>query len=69
VQPSGSGCINTLYYLKRERRDMKKKQPKQGMTDIGKLQEELEYLRAENAYLKKLDALVQEKKKSQPKRK
>jgi transposase len=59
----------TLYYLKRERRDMKKKQPKQGMTDIGKLQEELEYLRAENAYLKKLDALVQEKKKSQPKRK
>ena len=58
-----------LYYLKRERRDMKKKQPVPGKTDIEKLQEELEYLRAENAYLKKLEALVQEKKKSQPKRK
>jgi len=29
---------------------------------------ELEYLRAENAYLKKLDALIQEKKAAQKKR-
>lgn len=58
-----------LYYLKRERRDMKKKQPDKGMSDFEKLQEELEYLRAENAYLKKLHALVQEKEKSQQKKK
>jgi transposase len=36
---------------------------------IKALQAELEYLRMENAYLKKLNALVQEKEKSQPKKK
>jgi transposase len=36
----------------------KKKLPE---TELEKLQEELRYLRAENAYLKKLRALVQER--------
>lgn len=58
----------TLYYLKRERRDMRKKKTNNGSTEYEKLQEELEYLRAENAYLKKLHALVQEKKKFQQKK-
>ncbi|MEK3978804.1 hypothetical protein MKY37_08040 [Psychrobacillus sp. FSL K6-2836] len=58
-----------LYQLKRERRDMKKKQPNRVITDLEKLQEENELLRAENAYLKKLQALVQEKQQIKPKKK
>ena len=57
-----------LYQLKRERRDMKKKQPNRVMTDLEKLQEENELLRAENAYLKKLRALVQEKQQTKKKK-
>jgi len=58
-----------LYYLKRERRDEMSKKPEKEKSDYEKLQEELEYLRAENAYLKKLHALVQVKEKSQQKKK
>lgn len=45
------------------KRDSKKKQPIEGSQEA--LLAELEYLRMENAYLKKLKALVQEEKKSQ----
>ena len=58
-----------LYHLKRERRDMKKRQVEKVQTEAEKLQEELEFLRAENAYLKKLHALVQEKEQLKQKKK
>lgn len=58
-----------LYLFKRERRDMMKNKPTKQITDSQKLQEEIEYLRAENAYLKKLHALVQEKERSKQKKK
>jgi transposase len=40
----------------------KKKKTEPSATEASALQEELEYLRAENAYLKKLSALIQEEK-------
>lgn len=58
-----------LYHIKRERRNMKKKQSQEELTEVKKLQEELEYLKIENAYLKKLQALVQEKELAQRKKK
>ncbi|WP_409366941.1 helix-turn-helix domain-containing protein [Lysinibacillus sp. 38-6] len=58
-----------LYHKKRERRDMKKKSTTTTQNDTEKLQEELELLRAENAYLKKLHALIQEKEKLARKKK
>jgi transposase len=70
-----SGGVNTLKPKSKGRQPMKKtprsKEPKspQAMTEK-ELRDELEYLRAENAVLKKLEALAQEKesqtKKKQP---
>jgi len=57
--------INGLKSLKRGKPPMNKKRPvkKEDSDKTRKeLLEELEYLRAENEYLKKLDALVQERK-------
>ncbi|MBQ6479174.1 MAG: hypothetical protein IJI44_07405 [Erysipelotrichaceae bacterium] len=57
--------INGLKSLKRGKPPMNKKRPvKKEDSDKTReeLLEELEYLRAENEYLKKLDALVQERK-------
>jgi len=42
-------------------KDMGRPKKKEPETELEKLQEELRYLRAENAYLKKLRALVQER--------
>ena len=52
-----------LSQIKRGRpaNDMGRHKQKQPETELEKLQEELRYLRAENAYLKKLRALVQER--------
>lgn len=52
----------SLYYLRREQRDHMKKDNSKEQTDLEKVKKENELLRAENAYLKKLRALVQEKK-------
>ncbi|KUF35747.1 hypothetical protein AK833_05530 [Lysinibacillus sp. F5] len=53
-----------LYQVEKERQSMPKKQPPSsdlnGKT-TDELKAEIEYLRMENAYLKKLKALVQEK--------
>ena len=61
--------LDALRSKKRGRRAMKKQpkktQPAEGSKEA--LVAELEYLRAENAYLKKLNALVQEKEKLQNK--
>ena len=57
--------------LRGKRRKMSSKVNKQNLSknQDEKLIEELEYLRAENAYLKKLDALVQERIKRENKKK
>lgn len=64
--------IDGLKSLKRGRKSMNKK-PINNKTDSEKskkeLLEELELLRAENEYLKKLDALVQKRENRQPKKK
>ncbi|SFC78082.1 Helix-turn-helix domain-containing protein [Bacillus sp. OV322] len=65
-----SGGIDALHQQKKGRLSMKKdnqKLVKKGISSEGTtetLQEELERLRMENAYLKKLNALVQNKEKS-----
>lgn len=65
-----SGGIDALHPQKKGRLSMKKvnqKLVKKGISSEGTtetLQEELERLRMENAYLKKLNALVQNKEKS-----
>jgi len=58
----------SLYYLKREWRDQMKKEQSKELTKkeqskLKQLEQENELLKAENAYLKKLRALVQEKEK------
>ena len=64
--------IDGLKSLKKGRPSMKKKKSiKKDDSEKGReeLLEELEYLRAENEYLKKLDALVQERKAQERKKK
>ncbi len=58
--------IDALKPKKKGRSPMKKKEEKRelGKTPEEKLQAEIEHLRMENAYLKKLNALIQEKEKS-----
>jgi transposase len=51
----------SLYYIKRERRDQMKKGKTENISENEKLKREIELLKAENAYLKKLKALIQEK--------
>ena len=58
-----------LYYFKREQRDQMKKQKPEVLTETEKLKKEIDLLKAENAYLKKLHALIQEKDQSKPKKK
>ena len=55
--------FSSLKQTKRGRptQDMARPKKKQPETDLEKLEEELRYLRAENAYLKKVRALVQER--------
>ena len=64
--------INGLQSLKRGRPRMDKKKPekkKDSEKTKEELLEELEYVRAENEYLKKLNALVQERKAREQKKK
>ena len=64
--------IDGLKSLKRGRPTMNKKKPIKKDDSKKKkeeLLEELEYLKAENEYLKKLDALVQKRENRQPKKK
>lgn len=61
-----------LYQIEKEHQSMPKKQPPS--SDLNEktteeLKAEIEYLRMENAYLKKLKALVQEKEAFKPKKK
>ena len=58
-----------LYYLKREQRNQMRKSKPENLTEQEKLQQEIELLKAENAYLKKLHALIQEKNQSKPNKK
>lgn len=58
-----------LYYSKREQRDQMRKSKPENLTDKEKLQQEIELLKAENAYLKKLQALIQQKDLSKYKKK
>ena len=58
-----------LYYFKREQRDQMRKSNSETLTEKEKLQQEIELLKAENAYLKKLQALIQEKDSSKHKKK
>lgn len=51
----------SLYYMKRERRDQMKKEETENISENEKLKREIELLKAENAYLKKLKALIQGK--------
>jgi transposase len=60
--------INGLENKKKDRRPRTKK-PKQPLTREEELLAEIEYLRAENAYLKKLNALVAEREKRERKSK
>lgn len=56
----GSGGLMVKKKTNAERSDVtKKSRPKKELSDKDKLLEELEYLRMENEYLKKLNALVQ----------
>ena len=68
--------IDGLKSLKRGRKPMTVKKPKQNKNKtltpeerIKELEETNEYLRAENEYLKKLNALVQKRKAQEPKKK
>ena len=64
--------IDGLKSLKRGRPTMNKKKPfkkDDSKKTKEELLEELEYLKAENEYLKKLDALVQKRENRQPKKK
>ena len=64
--------IDGLKSLKRGRSPMNKKKPinkDDSKKTKEELLEEIEYLRAENEYLKKLDALVQKRKAQPPKKK
>lgn len=67
------GGLDALESRKKEHLMMKKQNQSsnknESTNEIKALQAELEYLRMENAYLKKLNALVQEREKSQPKKK
>lgn len=58
-----------LYYFKREQRDEMKKQNPEKLTETENLKKEIDLLKAENAYLKKLHALIQEKKSFKQKKK
>ena len=58
-----------LYYLKREQRNQMRKSKPENLTEQEKLQQEIELLKAENAYLKKLHALIQENNQSKPNKK
>lgn len=67
-----SGGVDALQTKKKGRPSMKKKEAKKATPIEGSLealQAEVEYLRAENAYLKKLKALVQEREVSKRKNK
>ena len=56
----GSGGLMVKKKTNAEKSDVtKKSRPKKELSDKDKLLEELEYLRMENEYLKKLNALVQ----------
>ena len=66
------GGVDALQPKKKGRQSMKKKGTKQTTLSEGSLEDlqaEVEYLRAENAYLKKLKALVQEREASEHKKK
>ena len=61
-----------LYQVEKEYQSMPKKQPPSSDLNektMEELKEEIDYLRMENAYLKKLKALVQEKDAFKPKNK
>lgn len=61
-----------LYQIEKERQTMPKKHTSTNDLNektMDELKQEIEYLRMENAYLKKLKALVQEKNTSKPKKK
>lgn len=58
--------VNGLYPKRKGRPHVKKKeQSKKELTEIERLEEKVKYLEMENAYLKKLRALVQEEEQSQ----